>query len=98
MHIITKRRLKEFWRDDPVAKHPLDDWYRKLEKLSCENLPQLRETFPHADLFGSCVVFNAGGNKYRIVTWVNYRSHQVFIRHVLTHREYDRNKWKTDCI
>lgn len=62
-----------------------------------ENLAQLRKTFPHADIVGKCIVFNIGGNKYRLVTKINFTSKVVLIRNVMTHREYDKGKWKADC-
>ena len=35
------------------------------------------------------VVFNVGGNKYRLVVAVKYSAQLVFIRFVGTHEEYD---------
>lgn len=43
------------------------------------------------------VVFNIGGNKYRLVTRILYPSQKVFILKVMTHKEYDENKWKDEC-
>ena len=31
------------------------------------------------------------------ITKINYFTHNVFIRAVLTHTEYDESKWKKDC-
>jgi mRNA interferase HigB len=53
--------------------------------------------FATASLVGSCVVFNTGGNKYRLITRVLYPSHKVLILAVLTHAAYDRDAWKDDC-
>jgi mRNA interferase HigB len=39
-------------------------------------------------------VFNAGGNKYRLIAEINYVTQKLFLRHVLTHSEYDRETWK----
>jgi mRNA interferase HigB len=39
-------------------------------------------------------VFNIKGNKYRLITEISYRFRRIYIRHVLTHAEYDREKWK----
>ena len=35
------------------------------------------------------VVFNIGGNKYRIVAWINYPYRVVYIRFIGTHKQYD---------
>ncbi len=37
---------------------------------------------------------NIGGNKARLITAVHYNTQRVYIRYVLTHAEYDGNKWK----
>jgi mRNA interferase HigB len=42
-------------------------------------------------------VFNIGGNKYRLVTRILYSSQKVFVLKVMTHKEYDADKWKEDC-
>ena len=44
-----------------------------------------------------CVIFNIGGNKYRLVTRILYPSQKVFILKVMTHKEYDQDKWKKEC-
>jgi mRNA interferase HigB len=41
-------------------------------------------------------VFNIGGNKYRLIVFIDYTYQKVFIRHVLTHAEYDKDDWKND--
>ncbi len=97
MHIITRRRLREFWENDSQAYVPLDEWYQKIKKLKTDNLVQLHQTFPHADLVGECIVFNVGGNKYRLITKINFVSQIVYVRNVMTHQEYDKNKWKAGC-
>jgi len=41
-------------------------------------------------------VFNVGGNKFRVAVVVHFNRGKVYIRHVLTHAEYDQGKWKND--
>jgi len=36
------------------------------------------------------VVFNIAGNKYRLVAWINYAYHAVYVRFIGTHAQYDR--------
>jgi len=42
-------------------------------------------------------MFNIGGNKFRLVVVVHFNRGKIFVRHVMTHKEYDRGAWKGDC-
>lgn len=97
MHIVSRKRLKEFWEIELNALTPLDEWYKRLKKTKCSNLAALRQIFPTADLVGKCIVFNVGGNKYRVITKIDFQRETVYVRFVLTHSEYDKDKWKVDC-
>jgi mRNA interferase HigB len=96
MHIITHSRLKTFWQKHPNAKPRLQGWYIRTRYAHWTNFVELRQIFPSADQVGKFTVFNIGGNNYRLITFIDYEYHKVFIRHVLTHAEYDREEWKND--
>lgn len=95
MHVISRKKIREF-----LAKHPgadaaaLDRWYRLAKRGEWSSFAELRIDFPAADQVGILVVFNAGGNKYRLIAEINYVTQKLFLRHVLTHAEYDRETWK----
>ena len=91
MHVITRKRLNEFAEKHPDAKSSLARWYAIVRK---GRFAQLRETFPHADQVGKFTAFNIGGNKVRLIAAVHYNRNKIYIRHVLTHQEYDAGKWK----
>jgi mRNA interferase HigB len=97
MHVISQKKLREFWQRWPDAETPLRAWHRVAEHASWEKLAEVRETYPHADQIGRCTVFNIGGNKFRLVVVIHFSRGKVYIRHVLTHDEYDRDTWKGDC-
>ena len=47
--------------------------------------------FRTADILpGNRVVFDIGGNKYRLVVAVHYRGKRIYVRFIGTHAEYDR--------
>jgi mRNA interferase HigB len=94
MHIITKTRLMEFWADYPDAEGPLKEWHRIVSKTNFADFNELRATFRSADHVAPYTVFNIGGNKYRLIVKMEYRYCTAYIRAVLTHTQYDRNKWK----
>ena len=94
MHVISKKPLREFWEKHTDSEEPLQTWYRAMEKEAYENWAQLRNAFPAVDTVDKKVVFNIGGNKYRLITVIHFDRKLVFVRHVLTHKEYDEGKWK----
>lgn len=97
MRIISRKALREFWERHPEAEDPLQNWYRIASHAEWKNLAETRSDFPHADPVGDCTVFNIGGNKFRLIVKLRYARQRIYIRNVLTHREYDKEDWKDDC-
>jgi len=96
MHVISKRKLQDFWIVHPRAKQPLDAWFRAAKRAEWESFQDVKKDFGQADLYDKFVIFDIGGNKYRLIAVIHYDRGKVFIRQVLTHAEYDRGKWKDD--
>ncbi len=99
MRVLAKPKLKAFWEKHPDARLPLEAWYKTTLAASWANLSDVRKTYPHADaveLFCGLVVtvFNIGGNKYRLITGIVYRTHYVYVKEILTHPEYSLENWK----
>ncbi len=97
MHIISKRILRDFWQDNKDAETSLLNWFNVAQKSNWQNLAEIREDFPHADLVGRCTVFNIGGNKYRLIVKIEFLKQKIYTKFVLTHKEYDKDKWKAEC-
>ena len=97
MRILSLSALREFWEENPGSEDVLRDFYKKLSGIEPQNLPELKMSFPAVDLVGKCYVFNVVGNKYRVIARIHFNRQMVFIRFVLTHKEYDKDKWKSDC-
>jgi mRNA interferase HigB len=94
MHIITRKRLLEFGKKHPDCNTALESWYRIVKQTQFNSFAELKQTFPSADQVGKLTVFNIGGNKARLIVAIHYNRFRVYIRHVLTHKEYDRGIWK----
>jgi mRNA interferase HigB len=97
LHVISRKALKEFAKRHVQAAQPLEDWYKAAKRATWRSLSEVRASFPHADLVGTCTVFNIKGNTYRLIVRIAYRKQRIYIRHVLTHAEYDKGGWKSDC-
>ena len=91
MRVISKRRLRAFWQRHVAARSPLEGWFRVVndKRLSWSDFHDVKRTYGNASLVGDCVVFNIGGNKYRLIAWVNYQYGVVYVRFIGTHRDYD---------
>ena len=93
MHIISHRKLKEFYEspgkeDSRIA---LERWYNIALNAQWHNFSEIREDFPTADYVGNQhYVFYIRGNNYRLVVVVKFTIGRIFIRFVGTHAEYDR--------
>jgi mRNA interferase HigB len=97
VHVITRRALKEFAAIHKGAEKPLDSWYSVSKKAHWQSIADVRVNYPHADAVGRCTVFNISGNKYRLIVKIEYKLQTIYIKHVLTHAEYDKEDWKRDC-
>lgn len=94
MHVITRKRLNEFAKLHPDTTNALVQWYKLVKQNEFATFVELRELFPSADRVGKLTVFNIGGNKVRLIAAIHYNRNKVYIRAVLTHAEYDEERWK----
>ncbi len=94
MHIITRKRLNEFAERYPETKSALVQWYQLMKQREFNSIAELRQVFPSADKVGKLTVFNIGGNKIRLIAAIHYNRKKVYIRAILTHSEYNKDKWK----
>lgn len=95
MHIISRKALRQFWDKYPDSESALARWFKIMQRSDFANINELRVTFPMADKVDDFIVFNIGGNKYRLIASIHFNRGKVYIRHVLTHSEYDRRNWKS---
>jgi mRNA interferase HigB len=94
MHIISRKALIQFWEKHPDSKTALARWFKVVKTTDFQSFGVLRTVFPSVDKVQDWIVFNIGGNKYRLITSIHFNRGKVYIRHVLTHAEYDRGDWK----
>ena len=90
MHVISRKTLRQFWERHPDSESALVRWYKIVEQTSFESFDELRATFPSTDQVEDWVVFNIGGNKYRLIASIHFNRGKVYVRHVLTHEQYSK--------
>jgi mRNA interferase HigB len=95
VRVISKAAITEFAGIHKDSLEPLMHWYLVAKRARWQSLVNVREDFRHADAVDLFTVFNIGGNKYRLVTVIKYRWQVIYVRHVLTHAEYSKERWKS---
>jgi mRNA interferase HigB len=93
--VISRKALRQFWELHPDSESALVRWFAIMQRHDFTSLEALGATFPTADKVGGLIVFNIAGNKYRLIAAIHFNRRKVYIRHVLTHHDYDRGAWKT---
>ena len=95
MRIISNSALRAFASKHPEANEPLQGWRRVIEKNRFGSWAELKRAFNAIDKVGELAVFDIGGNKYRLIAYIRFEKQIVYIKAVLTHREYDKGAWKS---
>jgi mRNA interferase HigB len=92
MQIIAKRVLREFWEKHNQAQTPLSVWYALVSKADWNGPADVKTMFgPTVDFVSdNRLIFDIGGNKYRLVVHVAYAFKRVLIKFVGTHSDYDK--------
>jgi mRNA interferase HigB len=93
MQIANPAVLSDFYGQPRyrAAEQPLLTWIVVTRAAKWLKPTDVKLTFNSADILkGSRVVFDIGGNKFRLVAVINYPVGVVFIRFIGTHKEYDK--------
>lgn len=102
MRIISKTRLKEFWAAHPDAERELTKWYAVTNSIAWKTPADVKQSFgARVDFVKAAsgntrAVFDIANNKYRLIAAIHYDYPRVFVLRVMTHEEYDENKWKDE--
>ena len=86
--------IYEFIDRYPDSRSSLTGWLQVMRSNEFKNPNQLKRTFPLADYVKPHTIFNISGNKYRLISVINYAVTIVAVQDVLTHPEYDKGKWR----
>ena len=100
MRVIAKKKLVDFYETPNMdrSRTSLLAWFKIVSCADWTDFADVKQTFgASVDIVGDCVVFDISGNHFRMVTRLRFLSHKVFVLKIMTHKEYDRDKWKEDC-
>lgn len=92
MEIVNESELHAFAKKHSNARKPLANWLEVVKSASWNTLVDVHATFRSADYVKDQIVFDVGGNNYRVITSIEYSVQRIYVLEVMTHAEYDR--WK----
>jgi len=93
MRVIALSTLQHFYQSPEYkdAMQPVTSWYRFALRAAWLNPAHLKAADASASILkDGRAVFNLGGNKYRLVTWINYSHGVIYVRFIGTHAQYDK--------
>ena len=90
MNALTLAALVAFWTQYPDAEKPLRDWYKLVRAYDYASFEKVKAIFPSADWVKGFIVFDIARNNYRLVVRPNFAGKRFYIRHMFTHKQYDR--------
>jgi mRNA interferase HigB len=111
VRVISRKILRDYCQSHADVCDALYDWYRVASKAKWQNLTEVQATYKTAEAVGNftkstqlpssqggrtLTVFNIKGNRYRLIVDIIYEQQRIYIKYVLTHAEYDKDKWKND--
>lgn len=105
MNVISRKKLRAFYQATGERNQhapAFDAWFKLTRKARWHNSQDTKALFGQTDIARdsasgkTATIFDIGGNKFRIITLIDYTRQTVLITHILTHKDYDKNKWKLE--
>jgi mRNA interferase HigB len=97
VNVISRRGLnaaaKKLKIDEGTAAE-LDLWFHAARRARWTRLSEVQVDFPAADQIGRVLVFNIRHNRYRLIARVTFPIQKLYVKALMTHKEYDREEWK----
>ena len=92
MHVISKKKLREFWEVHEQEQASLEAWHKVAEHAEWEKPEDVTATYNDASMVKGFTVFRVSGY-CRVIAKIHFNRAKIYIRHVLTHAEYDEGRW-----
>lgn len=103
--MISRKKLRAFYEAEAERRqhaNAFEDWFKLTRKARWQTFRDAKALFGQTDVARdtksrrTATIFDVGGNKYRIITLIDYARQAVLVTHVLDHKEYDKGSWKHD--
>jgi mRNA interferase HigB len=93
VNVINRKAVRRMMTEHSETAVALDAWWRVTKAARWQHLGECRQSMASADQVGRCLIFNILRNRFRLITVVSWRNQRIYVKDLLTHREYERNLW-----
>jgi mRNA interferase HigB len=94
MRIVSRKAIRETASQRAAWAASLNAWYRIAKNADWKNFAEVRNSWKNSDVVGRFVVFDISHNRCRLIATIKYKWRMVYIRHILSHAEYDEKEWQ----
>jgi mRNA interferase HigB len=93
VNVVSRSGLKRMIRQHPQAESELLAWYKAARNATWSSLADVRSVFPTADLVGGVLIFDILRNDLRLIAVAAFNYQRIYVKALLTHKQYDRKEW-----
>ena len=94
MRIVSRKAIREAAGEHSDWAASLNAWYKIARNADWKNFSEVRSSWRNSDVVGRFVVFDISHNRCRLIATIKFRWRMIYIRHILSHTEYDRRDWE----
>jgi mRNA interferase HigB len=94
VHVISKSAWRDAVATYPALEPSISAWHKVATHAAWNSIVDVKKVYPHADFVDPYTVFNIKGNAYRLIVKIEYKRQMIFVKHLLTHEQYDQGGWK----
>jgi mRNA interferase HigB len=92
MLIQNRYIIDHFIKEHPISRKPLNSWETTVRQVIWTKPAEVKQTFGSVSFVGKTTIFNVGGNKWRLLSHIEYQEEMVIVTGVFTHKQYDKLK------
>ena len=93
VRVISRKAIRDAAASHSEWEASLNAWYKITRNADWKSFADVRRTWKNSDVAGRFVVFDISHNRCRLIATINYKWRMVYVRHILSHAEYDERKW-----
>ena len=93
MHVISRKPFNDAALKYPNDATAIEALYKTLRNGQFSTPLEMKDLYPSLDNFkykDKWYVIDIGGNNLRLIAFIEFRDNRMFVKHIVSHSEYDK--------